>query len=295
MDILKCIFRYNTSIMDYFIFKFYELNEKERNKWAGTGYMFEYQSIMNPKESRHILANKIEFYYNYPQFISHSMCTLIDLKENNIKAKIVLENPKGKIVVKNSLGQCGWNIEILKTIEYPRISLIEYMIIKGFDLAEEFIEQHPTLASLSPSGLNTIRIITQINKRNEIEIIGARLRISINSIVDNLASGNIAVPIDVKTGKVCGIGIYSDITKPDVEKHPITGVPFLGFEIPFWNQTVDLAIRGAKIHPENRSIGWDIAITSIGPEFIEGNHNWCKNLWQLPEKKGMKAILDSYL
>ena len=48
---------------------------------------------------------------------------------------------------------------------------------------------------LSPSGLNTIRIITQINEQGGVDIIAARLRITVNSSVDNLAAGNIAAPI----------------------------------------------------------------------------------------------------
>ena len=43
-----------------------------------------------------------------------------------------------------------------------------------------------------------------------------------------------------------------------------------------------------------RSIGWDIVITENGPGFIEGNHDWCKLLWQLPVNTGMKSVLESY-
>ena len=52
--------------------------------------------------------------------------------------------------------------------------------------------------------------------------------------------------------------------------------------------------KAALLHPQNRSIGWDIVITAKGPGFIEGNHDWCKLLWQLPVKKGMKSVLDAY-
>jgi hypothetical protein len=38
----------------------------------------------------------------------------------------------------------------------------------------------------------------------------------------------------------------------------------------------------------------DIAITNRGPELIEGNHDWCKLLWQLPAKKGLKHMLVNY-
>jgi hypothetical protein len=294
-DILKSVYKHNIGLMDYFVLKFYEKTEAERSEWAGTGFMYDFHLKMNPLETRHLLANKIDFYKAYAPFIVHATCTIEDLKHDNTKAKQVLENPTGKIVVKDALGQCGWDVEVLKRGDYDREGLIDFMSKKGFNLAEEFIQQHHDLARLSESGLNTVRVITQLNKRDEVEILGARLRISVNNYVDNLASGNIAAPVDIETGKVYGVGVYSDITKEDVTIHPVTGVRIPGFQIPFWTETLEIAKKAALYNPKNRSIGWDVAISESGPEFIEGNHNWCKILWQLPVKKGLKQTLYQYL
>lgn len=294
-DIVKSVFKYNIGIMDYFIFRFFDKSPAERDEWGGTGFMYEYHLKMNPKDTRHLLADKIDFYIAYTPFVMHANCTLEDLKLNNSKAIQVLKNTKGKIVVKDALGQCGWDVEVLKSNNYTRESLIQYMTAKKFNLAEEFIQQHPDLAKISSTGLNTIRIITQLNKKNEVEILGARLRISVNSHVDNLASGNIAAPVNLETGKVYGVGVYSDITKEDVTVHPVTGVTIPGFQIPLWDQAIEMVKKAALHRPENRSIGWDVAITENGPELIEGNHNWCKILWQLPVKQGLKKTLFQYL
>ena len=148
---------------------------------------------------------------------------------------------------------------------------------------------------LSPSGLNTIRIFTQLNRNDEVEFLGARLRLTVDSEVDNLAAGNLAAPIDINTGIVNGKAVYSDITKSDESLHPITKQEIEGFKIPFWDKTIVMVKEAAKMHPQNRSIGWDVAITNNGPELLEGNHNWCKLLWQLPVKKGMKEELVKYL
>jgi hypothetical protein len=69
----------------------------------------------------------------------------------------------------------------------------------------------------------------------------------------------------------------------------------VGFQVPFWPELIDMAKKAALHVPENRSIGWDIAVTENGPELIEGNHDWCKLVWQLPVKKGMKSVLEGYL
>jgi hypothetical protein len=89
-----------------------------------------------------------------------------------------------------------------------------------------------------------------------------------------MASGNMAAVVDYHTGVVISDGIYSDISKSDSEIHPVTGVRINGFVVPFWKETIEMITKAALLDARNRSVGWDIAITSQGPELIEGNHNW---------------------
>lgn len=294
-DNIRCMYKYNIGVIDYFLFRFFEKDKEERARWVGTGYKYEYDLVMNPKSTRHVLENKIHFYEAYAPFVLHAVCTRDDIQNQTEKARLVLENPTGKIVVKDSMGQCGWDVEIIKSGDFNHDSLLKYMKSKGFDLAEEFIVQHPEISRLSDSGVNTVRIISQLNKDNEVEILGARMRISVNTHVDNLASGNIATPVDLETGRLNGLGIYSDITKDRVSKHPVSGIELEGFQIPLWEQCLDLVKRASLHRPENRAIGWDVVLTERGPEMLEGNHNWCKILWQIPIDTGLKHVLVKHL
>jgi hypothetical protein len=128
-----------------------------------------------------------------------------------------------------------------------------------------------------------------------VEILGARMRISVNTWVDNLASGNIATAVDLETGQLKGLGIYSDITKDRVSDHPVSGIRLEGYQIPLWEQCLDLVKRAALHRPENRAVGWDVVLTEKGPEGLEGNHNWCKILWQIPIDTGLKHVLEKHL
>lgn len=294
-DIIKCVFRYNISILEYFQFHFYERSETERETWAGTGYMYEYQIKMNPKSARAVLEDKVQFMMDYKKFIRHGHLTLAQLEEDPGIAEKILSNRSGKLVLKNAHGQCGNSIEVIDTHGLTQKKIIDQLKKKGNDLVEEFVVQHPQLMALSSSGLNTVRIITQLNKKDDVDIIGARLRISINSHVDNLAAGNIAASINIETGKLDGPGVYSDITKEDELYHPVTKTAIIGFQVPFWKEALEMVTAAALNNKTNRSIGWDVAITEKGPELIEGNHNWCKLLWQLPVKQGLKPILERYL
>ena len=116
-----------------------------------------------------------------------------------------------------------------------------------------------------------------------------------NTHVDNLASGNIATAVDLETGIVNGPGVYSDITKSNVSAHPVSGITLEGFQIPMWEDCINIVKQAALHKPENRSIGWDVVLTEKGPELLEGNHNWCKILWQLPINQGLKSVLERHL
>jgi hypothetical protein len=257
--------------------------------------MYEYQLKMNPKSTRAVLENKFLFLDEYKRFVQHAHASLSELEKNPGRADMLIANQSGKLVLKNALGQCGNSIEVIATNGLTQKQIVDQLKKSGNDLVEEFVIQHQDLMRLSPSGLNTVRIITQLNANNEVDILGARLRITINSSVDNMAAGNVAAPINLQTGVLDGPGVYSDITKADEARHPVTLTPIIGFQVPYWKESVALVTAAALNNTRNRSIGWDVAITEAGPELIEGNHNWCKLLWQLPVKKGLKPVLETYL
>lgn len=293
-DALFSVFKYNISVLEYFQFRFFEKSEDERNLWAGTGYMYEYQLQMNPLNARAILDDKHQFFNSYKKYFVHYVANLEELKNSPTTINKLLNNPSGKIVFKVSDGKCGVAVKVEKTKDFDEKSIISFMENNKFDLVEEFIIQHSEMNRLSPSGVNTVRIFTQLDKNNEVVLLGCRQRISVNSPVDNMAAGNMAASINDETGIIDGLGVYSDITKNDEKTHPVTNAQIIGFQVPFWKETVAMTKEAALLHPQNRSIGWDIVITENGPGFIEGNHDWCKLLWQLPVKRGMKDVLEQY-
>ena len=294
-DMLRSSLKYNISPLEYFYFRFYERPHDERETYAGTGFMYEYQLKMNPPKARNVLNDKLLFLKKFGAFINHDFYSLDELKQNSSLANIVLQKTTGKFVLKARDGQCGLEIKVLNSKDYTPEEVVRMMEREKLDLLEDYLEQHPALSHLSPTGLNTIRIFTQLDSNDELVILGARIRISVDSHVDNLAAGNIAAPIDSETGKIYGAGVYSDPSKEDACTHPRTGVELVGYQIPMWSEIMEMVSRAALANKENRSIGWDVALTENGPELLEGNHNWCKLLWQLPVKRGMKSHLEAFL
>lgn len=293
---VKNVFIYNISILEYFQFRFFEKNAVERREWAGTGFMYESVQKLNPPKNREILSDKKVFLAHYKQFVSHWHVTLEELQQNNLAVHNKIPAGSQKIVMKSSSGQCGEGLVVtVFTQDTAGSILIDKLERSGNDIIEQFVEQHEDLNRMSPSGLNTLRIFTIINSKGEVDILGARLRITIDSHIDNLAAGNIACEVDLNTGKIIGPGVFSDITKQELLKHPITNEEIIGFQVPLFHESIDLVTRAALFDTSNKTVGWDVAITKNGVELIEGNHNWCKLLWQLPARKGLKSVLAEYV
>mgnify|MGYP005842986211 CR=1 FL=1 len=294
VDAVYCTFRYNVGIIDYFNFRFFELDAAGREKYAGTGFMYEFHRNMNPVDKRGVLHDKLQFLDAYAPFIRHAHCVLRDVEENSGRFRKVLASTNERIVLKDAMGQCGWGVDVVDSA-MDRESLLKRMRERGYNLVEAYVQQHPSLAEISPSGLNTVRMVTILDDKDQVHILGAILRMSVNSFVDNIAMGNLAAPIDIETGVLQSEAVYKDITKAPVAQHPVTGKQIVGFEVPHWSAVLEMTKKAALHDRSNRSIGWDVAITENGPSLIEGNHNWCKFLWQLPYQKGLKhRILEFY-
>lgn len=295
-DIFCHSLKYNTSILEYFQFGFYKPNctEAEKEEWAGTGFMYEFQGYMNPRKYRDLLEDKTVFDKTYGKYMHHNALPLTDLKSDISLCDKVLSNLSGRVVFKIKDGGCGKRVQVESVDKFTRESLIKFMEDNQFDLVEDFVQQHEIINNLAPSALNTVRVITQLRPNGEVDIVGCRLRISVHGVTDNLAAGNIAAVIDTETGIIADNGVYSDITKQEEEYHPVTGKKIKGTQIPFWKETIAMAKEIAKIDSRNHSIGWDFAITASGPDLIEGNREWCKLLYQLPAKRGLKSTLVRY-
>lgn len=284
--------RYNISPLEWYQFGFSKLSAQEKEAWAGTGTMYEFQRRVNPSDKRGVLDDKRRFYRAYKAFFRHSVWCIEELVSSPALANRVLSEHE-RLVFKNANGKAGTSVQVRSSEGLDPDGMTSWMRAHGFNMVEAFVEQHALLNELSPSAVNTIRIFTLVDEAGSFHLLGCRLRISVNSPVDNLAAGNLAAAIDDETGIVIGPGVYADVTRPAEEVHPVTGVAIVGFEVPFWNETIEMVRQASLQDTGNRSIGWDVVITPEGPGLIEGNHDWCKLVWQLPVRRGLKAMLDA--
>lgn len=137
-------------------------------------------------------------------------------------------------------------------------------------IIEEYVQQHPALARLNQSSVNTLRIWAYCFN-GETAVIDAFLRVgSRGSLVDNTSMGAQIFRVDLSSGLI-GEGMAKNIDNETFQCHRDSGERISGGTLPFWHEALILAQRAVTAFPHISFAGVDIAITEKGPVVIELN------------------------
>ena len=150
-------------------------------------------------------------------------------------------------------------------------------------LLQRCLRNHPALLPLTPGALCTVRIQTYRWPRGEAQLLFATYKMPVGTAAaDNFHFGGVIAPIDPATGRLQkGLRKRNKVLVP-AERHPDTGAPIEGHQIPCWDEAVRLALRAHDAVPRMAAVGWDIAVTEDGPVLIEGNSMPNPSLGQEP-------------
>ncbi|TQO37361.1 putative polysaccharide biosynthesis protein [Arenibacter algicola] len=205
--------------------------------------------------------------------------------------KIFNEEKIVNIFCKPIDGCMGENIFVIDKNSYRKIAdnLINLVFSKAF-IFQELILQHEVLKKINCSSINTLRIVTYKNKKNEVEILSGFLRVGRKgAIVDNAHAGGIVVPFNKETGKMCAEGLQLIDNGGGVfYKHPDTGITFENLQIPHYIQVKKMVTKASSLF-KFPILGWDVALTPNAPIIVEANHKLHLLLSDRMEK-GLKKI-----
>lgn len=144
-------------------------------------------------------------------------------------------------------------------------------------IVQEKVIQHPEMARLNPTSLNTLRVLS-FHRGDEVYILYAVVRIGRkDKQVDNETAGGINADILLENGCVrdCAYGT------PAEKRIPLTdvGTPLKGYRIPAFSDAMQIVKDLHKRLPYFSLVGWDFGIDSEGkPVLIEWNR--CPDLSQ---------------
>lgn len=286
-DILWCSMRYGAGYYDYAMFGFYAMNGKQRNTYLTRVRNKKVFELMNDYSIGNEFDDKLRFNARFSEFIGRKYldgenCSLAEFEE--------FIQGQESIFAKPNHGDCGRGIEKLKVADFANAeAMLQYVREKKLAILEHCIRQHPQMAKLNPSSVNSLRIVTDVVD-DTVHIAYVMVKLGTGGgHCDNTGQGGVLCRVDENTGKIRSVA--TDDFFHVYEKHPDTGVEFIGYEIPMLDEAIALAKKAAMVLPQMRHVGWDVAITPDGPVIIEGNEYPGTDLCQLaphyPEKQGL--------
>ena len=295
-DMLHCTRKYGAGYCDYQIFAFYNLNDKKRATYFTSLIRKKFNTFMNDYEYAHFLENKDEFNKLYKKYIGRGFIQFQEATKEEVREFC---STREYLFCKMQDLECGHGCERIKVSDYESFDkLYDYLKEKDFCILEDNIEQHPALKKLYPNAVNSMRFITVLDKDGEPHLLYIVQKMGLGgSIIDNNC---LFTPVDPETGIMKYPAHSGDTLKGIIyEEHPDTHVKIQGYQIPFVKEAVQMVLEAAKVTPQIRYVGWDVATTPNGPAIIEGNTYCAHDFWQLPPHTpdgiGMLPTIKKYI
>ncbi len=266
-DMARCAAKYNAGYMDYKIAEMYRLNDAQRRTVITRGISNEIVRRMNDKAYWHFFDDKTQFNEKFSQWVRRDWLRADEALTADALASFL--NGKDRVIYKPLEGSSGQGIVKYEKEQWAELdAFLAQLRSNGPGILEEMVIQHPEMARMCPTSVNTVRIATLLGDKQE-GIVYAFLRIGNGKVMDNVDCGGMAARVDLETGTLKTVG--ADKQGNTYEKHPITGTPIVGFKIPFFEEAKDMCLKAMRVVPQVRFVAWDVAITADGPRFIEGN------------------------
>ncbi|MBQ9475746.1 MAG: hypothetical protein IJU69_05790 [Bacteroidales bacterium] len=156
---------------------------------------------------------------------------------------------------------------------------------------EQRIVQSAEMAQWNASCVNTVRLPSFITK-DGFKVLDPFFRTGrAGSVVDNAGQGGVFAAIDPQTGVLITDGV--DEAGHTYPVHPDSGLSFKGWQIPRWQELLQVAEKAHRSIPSHKYIGWDFALTDDGWMLIEGN--WGQMLGQYATKVGVRDLFMKYI
>lgn len=286
-DIVICGFKYGAGYMDYLLMEFYKLNKKQRATYVTRTINNTITRMLNNPEYYHYFDNKEDFYETFKKYMGREW---LKFDKASFEEFDEFMKTRDMIICKPSDACCGQGVEKLYKKDFKDTKeMYDKLKSLNADLVEDVVIQHPRLQEMNDGSVNTIRVVTMTYKGvPHIAFAGLRIGNS-DRPVDNINAGGMSAPVDIETGIINFPGCDKDnIT---YQKHPRTGCPIVGFEIPCWEEAKKMVLEAAMVIPEMGYVGWDVCITDKNEAiFIEGNNLPGHDIYQMPAHIGEDKI-----
>lgn len=286
--ILKDMFRHLITPEEYFLYDFSDLSEDEKGQFVGDiERTIHCARMYNTSRSGRIFMDKLKTYELFEPFYRRDMVGIKSEEDRDAFCCFVAKHPT--FLVKPAEASRGNGIHS-ETVNPNSIDEVFQRLLEMAPcVLEEFIKQADGMAKFHPRSVNTIRYATFLTN-NGFETIACFVKIGRgDSIVDNGGAGGLLAAVNENDGQIVTAGRSE---RDEVfEVHPDTGVRIKGAYIPQWEELKGLVAELVKVLPDQRYVGWDLALSTNGWVLVEGNSGGQFVGPQISLKKGLRPVV----
>lgn len=275
----------------YFDYELYNKEPDIRDTFLNEGYRTRIHKACTTKAYRKIFLDKAKFNRQFSKFIQRDWIDVTSCTQEEFNA--FLEKHE-RFFGKPVRGTGGAGARVIERNSDTPENL--YAMCKEETLIlEDIISQHEELNKINESTLNTVRINTLLCADNEARIMLTVARFGrAGKCADNFHAGGVGAIVDIETGKIITEAIDRGHCRSPY--HPDSHFQILGFQYPEWEKVKQAVCEAARMVPEMRHVGWDIAVTADGNvEFVEGNGRANFDVLQSPDQIGRRHRYAKYL
>ena len=270
-DYTSCYLLYRINSIEYFLYDFEHLPDEERKKYLSDKDRWRILHQRFPLSLKQEHSDKYFFYEMTKPYFHREAFLVNDKASKDEFVAFATRHPR--FFVKHNVGCFGADAHIMETLDQAsrEAAFEELKTAEGDWIVEELIQQADEMAAWNDSSVNTVRIPSFLTKDGDYHILVPILRTGRKgSVIDNAAGGGIMAGIDISTGKILSKG--RDKKGSLYDKHPETGITYLGWQVPRWQELVALC---EEIHrtclSKHRYIAFDFALSPDHWMLVEGN------------------------
>ena len=298
-DMVRCAIRYGAGYHDYIQFGMYALTEAQKATMVTRLISRKLMDCLNDEHYASHIEDKGLFARLYAPYIKRDVLVPEEASEEELAAFLQKHR---RIFCKPRTGSCGHGCFLYDVPpEADPAAVKAELLEKGATVWEEVLAQHPAVAAFNPASLNCVRIVTLIDSGGTPHVIYAVQKFGAEDVcVDNYGPGGIGCRVDLDTGTVLWPGVLGEgYMRETYTRHPRSGLPLLGYEVPYFKEMCQMCLDAAMVTPQLRYVGWDVGITPDGPAIVEGNdftdYLFYQHVPQTPDGIGMLPVFRKYV
>lgn len=287
LDLIRCYLLWGDDFNDYRTFEFWNKTTDERKSYISFRRNDKLRFAFTSPDVYQVFLDKATFNQRFAKYIHRAWVSTTKHSRQTIDIFLHTHD----VCVAKPLTDYGGH-GILKLDRYsPEYSSSEQTLRKRISAGEDFIIEEcisnsSSIREIANNSLNTVRVVTVLDQRQELHVVAALLRFGNGKgFTDNYHDGGMACPINLSTGQLTKFAYGMNNVK--YERHPSSHVVFEGFPIPEFQDCMKLITSLVWEEPSARYVGWDIAITDNGLELLEGNIPPGEDITQIATGKGI--------